>query len=109
MELYGASRFLSPFARSAFVASQEPGLPFEMTPLDLSRGENQAADYAKQSLTQRVPTLVDGDFARSESSAIDGYLHQADAGPPLWGRLPHPSAGPVWVAPAGLFQAAGPA
>lgn len=77
LHLYVDSLFTSPYAMSVFVALREKGLAFETLTLDLDVGQNQAADYAQRSLTQRVPTLVDGDFALSESSAITEYLDQA--------------------------------
>lgn len=77
LHLYVDSLFTSPYAMSVFVALREKGLAFETLTLDLDAGQNQAADYARRSLTQRVPTLVDGDFALSESSAITEYLDQA--------------------------------
>lgn len=77
LHLYVDSLFTSPYAMSVFVALREKGLAFETVALDLDAGQNQAADYAQRSMTQRVPTLVDGDFALSESSAITEYLDQA--------------------------------
>ncbi|RFD27743.1 glutathione S-transferase [Pseudomonas sp. GL93] len=77
LHLYVDSLFTSPYAMSVFVALREKGLAFETLTLDLDAGQNQAADFARRSLTQRVPTLVDGDFALSESSAITEYLDQA--------------------------------
>lgn len=77
LHLYVDSLFTSPYAMSVFVALREKGLAFETFTLDLDAGQTQAADYAQRSLTQRVPTLVDGDFALSESSAITEYLDQA--------------------------------
>lgn len=77
LHLYIDSLFTSPYAMSVFVALREKGLAFETLTLDLDAGQTQAADYAQRSLTQRVPTLVDGDFALSESSAITEYLDQA--------------------------------
>ncbi|MBD8259022.1 glutathione transferase [Pseudomonas fluorescens] len=77
LHLYVDSLFTSPYAMSVFVALREKGLAFETLTLDLDAGQTQAADYAHRSLTQRVPTLVDGDFALSESSAITEYLDQA--------------------------------
>jgi glutathione S-transferase len=66
MLLYADSQFTSPYAMSAFVALTEKQLPFEIRMLDLARGENNAPDFARTSVTQRVPTLIDGDFALSE-------------------------------------------
>lgn len=77
LHLYVDSLFTSPYAMSVFVALREKGLAFETLTLDLDARQNQAADFAQRSLTQRVPTLVDGDFALSESSAITEYLDQA--------------------------------
>jgi hypothetical protein len=62
---------------SAFVALTEKRIPFEVRTLDLAIGANNDPEYARTSLTQRVPTLIDGDFALSESSAIAEYLNDA--------------------------------
>lgn len=74
LRLYVDSRFISPYAMSAFVALREKGIEFEMITLDLDASENQSIQYAGISQTQRVPTLVNGDFTLSESSAITEYL-----------------------------------
>jgi glutathione S-transferase len=74
MHLYVDDRYLSPYAMSVFVVLREKSLPFEMVALDLEAGAHRQRPFAKASITQRVPTLVDGDFALSESSAIDEYL-----------------------------------
>ncbi|AMB84628.1 glutathione S-transferase [Pseudomonas agarici] len=74
--LYVDSRFSSPYALSVFVALREKGIEFDLSPLDLDALEQQATGYAGLSLTQRVPTLVQGDFALSESSAITEYLEE---------------------------------
>ena len=84
MFLYADSEFTSPYAMSVFVALTEKQLPFEIRTLDLARAENNAPDYAKTSLTQRVPTLIDGDFAISESSAIAEYLEEVYPDPPIF-------------------------
>ena len=84
MLLYADSQFTSPYAMSAFVALTEKQLPFEIRTLDLARGENSAPDYARTSVTQRVPTLIDGDFALSELSAIAEYLNDAYPDPPIF-------------------------
>jgi glutathione S-transferase len=74
LRLYVDSQYTSPYAMSAFVVLREKGIEFEMSQLDLEAFENQTQDYASLSLSQRVPTLVHGDFALSESSAITEYL-----------------------------------
>ena len=84
LRLYVDSLYTSPYAMSVFVALQEKGLAFDTIPLDLEAGQNQAADYARLSLTQRVPTLIEGDFALSESSAITEYLEQAYPSIPVY-------------------------
>jgi glutathione S-transferase len=62
---------------SVFVALHEKRLPFEMSTVDLGSRANHDASYVAKSLTQRVPTLMHGDFALSESSAITEYLDDA--------------------------------
>lgn len=76
LRLYVDSRFTSPYAMSAFVVLREKGIEFEISPVDLEAAENQSDDYARLSQTRRVPTLVHGDFALSESSAITEYLEE---------------------------------
>ena len=74
LTLYVDAQSASPYAMSAFVVLQEKGLPFDLRTVDLAARQNHAPDYAIASLTSRVPTLVDGDFSLSESSAIAEYL-----------------------------------
>ncbi|MBL8398333.1 MAG: glutathione transferase [Candidatus Accumulibacter sp.] len=84
MQLYVDTHYASPYALSVFVALHEKKLPFAVTTLDLSGDEQHRPGYAKISLTHRVPTLVDGDFSLSESSAITEYLHEAYPGQALY-------------------------
>ncbi|MBO0989683.1 glutathione transferase, partial [Delftia sp. SD083] len=84
MLLYADSQFASPYAMSVFVALKVKGIDFELRTLDLSAGQNTGADYVAASLTARVPTLVDGDFSLSESSAICEYLQDRFGGAPLY-------------------------
>ncbi|MFC7421435.1 glutathione transferase [Iodobacter arcticus] len=74
--LYADSLFTSPYAMSVFVSLLEKDLPFEVKTLDLDAGEQQQQAFRQQSLTSRVPTLVQGDFFLSESSAISEYLEE---------------------------------
>lgn len=68
------ARFLSPYAMSAFIALTEKGVPFQLKKVDLVGKEHLGPDYARLSLTRRVPTLTHGLFKLSESSAIAEYL-----------------------------------
>lgn len=84
MLLYVDSQYTSPYAMSVYVALKEKGIGFEERTLDLEAGAQHAPAFAAQSLTQRVPTLVDGEFRLSESSAITEYLDEAYPGTPLY-------------------------
>ncbi|KIA81513.1 glutathione S-transferase [Chromobacterium piscinae] len=77
LQLYVDHDFLSPYAMAAFVALTEKGLPFTVLTRNLDGGEQFESGYRAQSLTSRVPMLVDGDFHLSESSAIIEYLEDA--------------------------------
>lgn len=84
--LYVDAQYTSPYALSAFVVLREKGIEFEMNALDLDQSENQDEEYASLSMTQRVPTLVHGDFALSESSAITEYLEEVLPLPAVYPR-----------------------
>jgi glutathione S-transferase len=92
MLLYVDAQYASPYAMSVFVGLKEKGIPFDMQTLDLGAGANRSADYAATSLTQRVPTLVDGDFHLSESSAITEYLDEVYSGTALYPADPKAKA-----------------
>jgi glutathione S-transferase len=77
LALYVNKGYTSPYALAAFVTLKEKNLPFEIVEIDMDAAGHQASDYAKRSLTERIPTLVHGDFALSESSAICEYLEDA--------------------------------
>lgn len=84
LRLYVDSLYTSPYAMSVFVALREKGLGFDVVTLDLDAAQNRTADFAQLSLTQRVPTLVHGDFALSESSAITEYLEHLYPDTPVY-------------------------
>lgn len=92
LRLYVDSMFTSPYAMSVFVTLREKGLAFETVSLDLEAAHNQTAEFARLSMTQRVPTLVEGDFALSESSAICEYLDQAYPEPAVYPADPRQRA-----------------
>ncbi|ONH55767.1 Glutathione S-transferase [Pseudomonas cedrina] len=84
LRLYVDHVFTSPYALSVFVTLREKGLAFDTLTLDLDAAQQQAPDFAHLSLTRRVPTLVDGDFALSESSAITEYLEEVHPQTPVY-------------------------
>lgn len=75
--LYADSNFFSPYVMSVFVTLEEKGIPFDLKTIDLDARENSQAQYAALSLTCRVPTISQGNFSLSESSAITEYLEEA--------------------------------
>lgn len=92
MRLYVDAQFTSPYAMSVFVTLQEKGLPFEVHTLDLDALEQQAPAFAGLSVTQRVPTLEQGGFALSESSAITEYLDEVFPQMPVYPTEPRQRA-----------------
>ena len=86
LRLFVDSRFMSPYAMSAFVALREKGADFEVSTIDLGAEEHREPDYANLSLTRRVPTLLHGDFSLSESSAITEYIDEVLPGARLYPR-----------------------
>jgi glutathione S-transferase len=95
LTLYTEDLWDSPYVFTAFVALTEKATPFETVILALDKKEQQRPEYRDRSLTAKVPTLVDGDFWLSESTAIVEYLE---------GRFP-PPAHPRLL-PADLHQRA---
>ena len=86
MRLYVDAQYASPYAMSAFVALTEKRIPVELTKVNLAEGAQHDAWYAAASLSHRVPTLVDGEFSLSESSAIAEYLDEMYPGTRLYPR-----------------------
>jgi glutathione S-transferase len=84
MLLYVDSNFASPYAFVAFVGLLEKGLKFDIKPLELYAKANQEPGFASTSITRRIPTLIDGDFALSESSAICEYIDEIFPGTRLY-------------------------
>jgi glutathione S-transferase len=81
LTLYADARSTSPYVMSVFVTLTEKKIPFQTRTVDLDANENRTGDFARMSLTRRVPAIVDGDFHLSESSAITEYLEEAYPAP----------------------------
>lgn len=88
LRLFVDARYTSPYAMSVHVTLREKGLDFDTVLVDLDQGQNQADDYRRLSLTQRVPTLIHNGFALSESSAISEYLEDLYPERPVYPRDP---------------------
>jgi len=84
LTLFVDAQYASPYAMSAFVALSVKQLDFTLRTLDLSAAAHHAPEFAGLSRTRRVPTLVHGDFALSESSAIAEYVDEVFPGAPLY-------------------------
>jgi glutathione S-transferase len=82
--LFVDAQYASPYAMSVFVALTVKQVPFELRTVDLAAAAHLAPAFAGLSRTQRVPTLVHGDFVLSESSAIAEYVEDAFPGAPLY-------------------------
>jgi len=86
--LYGNDVWASPYVLTVFVALEEKRIPYDLKLVALHRAEHALPAFAQLSLTARVPVLVDGDFALSESSAIVDYLEDRYAPPDFAPVLP---------------------
>jgi glutathione S-transferase len=84
LTLFVDSRHISPWAMSAYVVLQEKGLDFEVRAIDIDVGEQHRAEYAALSPIRRVPLLLEGDFALTESTAIAEYLEARFPAPAVY-------------------------
>jgi glutathione S-transferase len=79
LRLHGDRFWISPYVFSCVVALEEKGLAYEYLPVALDQRAQKSADYARRSLTGRVPCLEHGGFSLAESQAIVEYLDDAFA------------------------------
>ncbi|WP_298686121.1 glutathione S-transferase N-terminal domain-containing protein [uncultured Sphingomonas sp.] len=66
--------FPTPNGRKVSIALEEMGLPYEIVPVDILKGEQHRPDFLAISPNNRIPALVDGDVTLFESGAILQYL-----------------------------------
>src|SRR3979490_3589943 len=92
MLLYVDTNFASPYALVVFVSLIEKGLVFESESVDLAAHANHDPNFARTSITRRIPTLIHDGFALSESSAICEYLDETFAGTRLYPTDPRDRA-----------------
>ena len=65
---------LSPNVRRVRLTAAVLGIELEEQILDFAKGEHKSAEHLALNANGAVPTLVDGDFALTESRAIMQYL-----------------------------------
>ncbi len=92
MLLFVDANFASPYALVAFVSLIEKGLDFEIKSMDLASRAHHDPNFARTSITRRIPTLVHDGFTLSESSAICEYIDEAFAGVRLFPTDPRDRA-----------------
>jgi len=92
LTLFVDAQYASPYAMSAYVALSVKQLAFDVRAVDLSAAAHHEPGFAGMSLTRRVPTLVHGDFALSESSAIAEYVDDVFPGAALYPADPRARA-----------------
>jgi len=92
MLLYLDANLASPYALVVFVSLLEKGQTFDTQVLDLAAHANEGPDFAKTSITRRVPTLIHDGFSLSESSAICEYIDETFTGTRLYPANPQDRA-----------------
>lgn len=88
LKLYVDQPWISPYTFSAIVALEEKKLPYDTVGLDLDKGDHKQGTYPRQSLTGKIPCLVDQDLWLPESSAIVEYLEEKYPAPAHTRLLP---------------------
>ena len=61
-------------------AAEETGVPYELVPIDIAKGDQRSAEYMAINPNARVPALEDGALRLYESLAINLYLAKKAGG-----------------------------
>ena len=85
--------FVSPYVRKVLACMNLKGLTYEVDPITPFFGND---DFGRLSPLRRIPVLIDGDFAVSDSSVICAYLDEAYGGHPLFPSQPKDRARARW-------------
>jgi glutathione S-transferase len=74
----------SPNSRKVIALAEHLGIPLEIVPIDLLKGEQRDPKFLAINPNGMIPTLVDGDFVLWESNAIMQYVADKKPGNTLW-------------------------
>jgi len=86
--------FVSPYVRKVLAAMNLKGLSYQVDPITPFYGNDE---FERLSPLRRIPVLIDGDFAISDSSVICDYLDDAYPGHPLYPSDPKQRARARWL------------
>jgi len=86
--------FVSPYVRKVLACMNLKDLNYEVDPITPFFGNDE---FERLSPLRRIPVLIDGDFAVSDSSAICAYLDEAYSGHPLFPADPKDRARARWL------------
>ena len=92
MKIIGS--FVSPYVRKVLACLHLKGLAYEIDPITPFFGNDE---FRRLSPLCRIPVLIDGDFATSDSSVICAYLDEAYRVPPLLPGDPRDRARARWL------------
>src|SRR6476659_6940464 len=93
MKIIGS--FVSPYVRKVLACMNLKGLAYEVDPITPFYGNEE---FRRLSPLCRIPVLIDGDFAISDSSVICAYLDDAYPGHRLFPADPKDGARARWLA-----------
>ena len=85
--------YVSPYVRKVLAAMNLKGLDYEVDPITPFFGNDE---FERLSPLRRIPVLIDGDLAVSDSSVICEYLDEAFPGHPLLPSSPKERARARW-------------
>jgi glutathione S-transferase len=92
MKIIGS--FVSPYVRKVLACMNLKGLDYEVDPITPFFGNDE---FERLSPLRRIPVLVDGDVALSDSSVICAYLDEKYPGHPLLPADPEDRARARWL------------
>lgn len=92
MKIIGS--FVSPYVRKVLACLNRKGLDYRVDPITPFFGNDE---FERLSPLRRIPILVDGDLAISDSSVICAYVDEAYPGPALFPTDPRDRARARWL------------